>query len=272
MAPNASPHRTGTRIDCARSRGRRGRGASSWPVPTCGSRKEERYTDGRRDAAGGFGLSSVHRRVICPARNAASFPTQPSSAEPAGVLPRQAQHVQAGGRRHAACVQDAAALVGHVGDVDPRVVGREAGRPHHGVVFRGAAVGKRHRPPGRARRPGPDAGCRGGGRAAAVRVRSPGPARPAAFPAGNPRSPCPAAGRSPRPRCRGPAAAAGSPGSAARQRAPRRGSRRAPRRSGTRSSRRRRPGPSPAGSSAGAGSERCAPGARHGRALRRSAG
>src|SRR2546430_7939112 len=74
----------------------------------------------------------------------------------AGVLPGEAEHVQAGRGRHAPLVHDVSLIVFRLVDVDPRVVRHEPGGPHDGVEVRGAAVGEGHGLPGRARRPGPD--------------------------------------------------------------------------------------------------------------------
>ena len=49
------------------------------------------------------------------------------------MLPGEAQQVQPGRGRDATLVQDASPLVMRTGDVDPRVVGRESGRPYHRV-------------------------------------------------------------------------------------------------------------------------------------------
>ena len=207
-----------------------------------------------------------------PARKAASFPTQPSSAEPR------------------VCCQVRPSMYRPGEGVTPRVCrmrpwsslacrtsihewsAREPGRPHHGVELGGAAVGEGHRPSGRAGRTGPEADA-----VAPGEPPRPGPDHlvPPGQASSQPRVRGhlvqPQRGR-PVSRCRGPAAAAGSPGSAGRPTAPPGGSPRVPGRSGSRSSRRRPPGRFPAEPSAGAGSWRCGPGARRGRARRRSAG
>jgi hypothetical protein len=133
---------------------------------------ETRPADSQCVGGAGINCQQEERRVV-------AYPAEQGGA--AGVLPGQAEHIQAGRGRHAPLVHDASLAVLRLWDVDPRVVHREPGWPT-----------PRRRSPRRCRRrrsrsarprspPGAGSGCRGGGRASAARARSPGPARPAAF-------------------------------------------------------------------------------------------
>src|SRR5215204_4930592 len=73
----------------------------------------------------------------------------------AGVLPRQAEEVQAGHVGDAAPV-DHAAAGDHAGDVDPGVVGPEARGPDDRADLKGAAVGVPGRAPLAVLQPGPE--------------------------------------------------------------------------------------------------------------------
>ena len=64
----------------------------------------------------------------------------------AGPEHRQAEDIEAGGAGdHAAVVRDPASPADCTGDLEPRVVGPEAGRPHHGSDLPGRQVNLQRR-------------------------------------------------------------------------------------------------------------------------------
>src|SRR3954452_12768657 len=89
-------------------------------------------------------------------RAAASAPTKPSSAEPRGGLPGQAEEVQPRDGGGTCVVPDVADLVEHACDVQPRVVGPVTGGPHDRVDVGGAAVGEAGGASGASGQPGPE--------------------------------------------------------------------------------------------------------------------
>src|SRR6266511_4544503 len=74
------------------------------------------------------------------------FVDEPEKRGAPGMLPGQAEEVQAGDIGDASTV-DNVAVVHHSWDLDPRIVGSETGRPDHYADIQGAAVGESDRAP-----------------------------------------------------------------------------------------------------------------------------
>src|SRR5688572_9898878 len=116
-------------------------GVRSWrprPSPAAPRRPAARPRSGAIMAVGGS--SGPGRDLLGEKGRVVSDPADQRRA--AGVLPDPAQRVEPRRGGDPAGLPQPAPLVGDVRDVDPRVVGAESGRPHHGVVFDVGAVGE----------------------------------------------------------------------------------------------------------------------------------